>query len=205
MNKVFQSEYGPLKPYQRPLVVMLILLIPIVAAFTLSWLVFNYIYVADEVVNRQHGSTAVTNETIKTAITGNELALQLRSRLADFDNEAKQIFGLGHQWSKDGENLTPTYVYDFVHSQDDNRWLFEYRAISDWRVAAAEKLSGLEDDLDRHVSTLDANTTRDASFEAERSVQTIELSIKEVDDQILRLRRFGEKYASYSKGQTDVD
>ncbi|MCS7466277.1 hypothetical protein NZK35_06260 [Stieleria sp. ICT_E10.1] len=205
MNKVFETEYGPLKPYQRPLVVMLILLIPIVAAFTISWLVFNYMYVAGAVQQNEFGPAAVIHETVETAVTGNELVLQLRTALADFDGEAKRIFGADHHWSKDGESRTPTSIYDFVHDQGNTKLLDEYDAISKWRVAFAVEQANLESNIDRSVSTLSDSTTKDASFQALRLVSDIEQSIREVNNQLERLRKFGEKYDSFSKGQIDAD
>lgn len=203
VNRIFRTEYGPLKPYQRPLVIMLMLLIPIIAAFTLSWLIFNYMYVVGEINDHEFAPQVITHETIQTAVTGNELTLQLRSAVARFDDEARGYFGPDHEWEKDGARFTPQFIDEYVHHEDDgeNSLLREYFEISSWRVSVGTKQAEIEATLDASVSSLDEDTTKDEAFKAERLVWTVEGLIHKVDRQRARLKRFGEGYVSYTKGK----
>ena len=74
-----------------------------------------------------HGSDEVKYDATETAETANELLLQFNQRLTEFDKRSREIFGIRHQWVKDGERVeTPTSIYDFVQASENQTFLKNY-------------------------------------------------------------------------------
>lgn len=165
-------EIGPLKPYQRPKLIMMYMLIPVVAVLVIGFIVasgeswFKHFKYADQ------KSDEVAFDTTETAETANELLLQYSERLLEFDQRSRKIFGLRHKWLEDGKRSeTPETVYRFVQENQDEKFLKDYFELGSTREELEKTLSSLEKEVDETVLALPDNATKERVFQAERVVR----------------------------------
>lgn len=195
-------KLGPLTPYQKPRLLMLFLLVPIVACITLTWITFNYMFVANQVKENEHGATAVRHETIETAVTAHELSLELNDALTEFDKAAHEYFGRRHSWTKDGARFTPPYIDDFVRAKGDLGLLREYFDLSKARVEFDAKVAGLYAEIDSTIASLPQDATREKVLQAQRLTRVeIDRMAQELAYQREALNEFGTKFRDFVKEQ----
>ena len=165
-------EIGPLRPYQRPKLIMLYLLVPVVAVIVISFIVasgeswFKHFKYSDQ------KSDEVSFDTTDTAESANELLLQYSERLLEFDQASRKVFGLRHKWLEGGKRAeTPETVYRFVQESQDEKFLKDYFELGTTREELESTLTQLESEVDQTVSSIPADATKERVFQAERLIR----------------------------------
>ena len=171
-NDPIRVEIGPLRPYQKPKLLMMYLLVPVVAVISISLVIafgdswFKYFKYSDQ------KSDEVAFDTTETAETANELLLQYSERLLEFDRESRKIFGLRHKWLEDGKRAeTPQSVYEQVQKSQDESLLKDYFDLGTTREELEKTLAELEQDVDSTVTSIPSGATKERVFQAERIVR----------------------------------
>lgn len=166
------AQVGPLTPYQRPLVLILFLILPVVASLVLGWFLLEGEWFQRRWKTSKHSAAEVKFDTIETVTTANELLLQFTVGLHEFDTRSRELFQDEHYWIVDGRRAdTPAYIYSFVQKQKDEKYLERYYKLSMARLKLETKLSDLENKVDHSVSSLPEDATTERIFRAERLIR----------------------------------
>ena len=200
-NDPIRVEIRPLRPYQKPKLLMMYLLVPIVAVISISFVLSSGESWFKRFKYSDHKSDEVTFDTTETAETANELLLQYSERLLEFDRESRKIFGLRHKWLEDGKRAeTPESVYEQVQQSQDESLLKDYFDLGATRAELEKTLSELEKDVDTTVSSIPADATKERVFQAERIVRKkIMNSIDQLELSFEILRTLENKFKETSK------
>ena len=199
---------APLTPFQRPLVLMLFLIVPMIGAITVTGIVMITLFISNRLTDHEHGPVTVKHETLESARKLHKLTLGLVGSLREFDDQAEATFGESakdrHRWSKDGEPVCPPYIQDFIQHEGDRGLLRDYADLCDARLRIEDDLRTIEDELDEMVSTLPDDATLERVFQAERMI-THKVAGLESDLAYQRelLDSFGEQYRRYLEEMND--
>ena len=194
-------EIGPLRPYQKPFLIMLYIVIPIVAVVTISILLFSGESWFKRFKYADQQSDEVTYDTTETATTANELLLQYSERLLEFDKKSRKIFGMRHKWLQDGKRAeTPESVYRYVQESQDEKFLKEYFELGTTRAELETTLAELETEVDETVRSIPKDATKERVFQAERLVRK---KINSASDQLDLGFEILESLESRFKGSSD--
>lgn len=193
-----RARIGPLTPYQRPISLLIFLLVPLLGSLVIGWYLYGGEWFYKRFRYSKHAADEVQYNTIETAVTANDLLNEFNLRIRAFDARAREIFDVFHYWHKPDTEPAPDNINAFVQRTSNTEFLFRYNAMVVARQQAARKLQQLENQVDGSVLDLSESSRADHVLRADRLVRK-EIS-NAIDDleiqlQILELlgREFNEK------------
>jgi len=195
------ARIGPLTPYQRPLALLLYILLPLAVSILIGWLVIESEVIRQWLNGRGSSPTEVKHDTIDVAKLAHKLLIKVESRLQDFDNRSKEVFGTKHIWVVDDERApVPEYVFRYVKQTRNPRFLKNYSALSVDRTKFGHDLRELENRVDQAVSSIPEDATPDRVFQAERVVhREIERAIDALDRCFFKLEELANEFSKESE------
>jgi hypothetical protein len=166
------GRIGPLTPFQKPLVILVFLIIPlgvlvVIGSYVLSgeWFYFRNKY-------RKHSAEEVQFNTTETATTANDLLFELNDNLRALDDQAREIFvGLDHVWHDPANEPAPQFINDFVYQTGDINFLKRYNRVAIDRMELQARMAELETKVVVTVRNLSNESKADSYLLAERLVR----------------------------------
>ena len=192
-------EIGPLRPIQRPLMALGLIL---VIYFGIG-LVFSLFRETEAVIDSaRHKSirpAEIKFRTIHTSATSNDRLTSIHQSLQKMDTLAKDYFeeyGRPHKWHDPDNEAAPRIINRFNHELNDgHRFLIEYNDIAETYRDYSEAYRNLAESVDGSVSDLGPSPTADREFQALRLLRNdVNEALRILDRQTGKLVALGTRY-----------
>lgn len=190
-----RARIAPLTPYQRPISLLIFLLVPLLGSLVIGWYLYGGEWFYKRFRYSKHATDEVQHNTIETATTANDLLFEFNRRIRAFDAKAREIFGLEHYWHQPSSEPAPDYINEFVQRSSDTRFLTRYNGIAFARREMDRQLDRLESTVDRSITSLTDSSRADHLLRAERLIQKeISNAIEDLEVQLQILELLGQEF-----------